>query len=611
MNIQLTVSDDVASEQPGTENLWQGDSVEVFLGTKVGAAQYVQFLIAPGADPKTPGVRIVHADHRTQKYGPTQCLATSEKRAKGYYLQIEIPWKQLGIVPIDGREVAFQIVVNDRDKAGTLRQFGWHPGGSAYNDPKKMVRLRLRQNSKSSSILLAAEADYSRFPRTRVTLTGMLGVAGSPFVVHDKAGTLATGRMAKKNGRVVADVTLSRAWDSSISCKIGSQDSPLLLENPADLRAKALAEAKLAFSRFVFTEESFPTPELSPRVEAALGPFSLTTVFYDAAQKITTQPKASGRYGAVTTLKTKSGLTRQFFTTLYKSPGSHDAWEKPNFFSGRIPEELGVAPEVSKLRQAEIAEFLRERFLAHLSDDPKSAVLLAGLAECKPGEPAVTRLSADAREGRWWWALQQKLGVAPRFRYATQLPTGYESDKTKRWPLLLFLHGSGEAGDNLDSVKVHGPWKLAQELLIVAPQNPVDDWWRPEQVLALVDELEKKYHLDTARLYLTGLSLGGYGTWATALLAPKRFAAIAPICGAGDPADAARLAGTPTWAFHGIKDGSVPVRHSQEMISAMQKASAKEARLTLYPDAGHDCWSATYSNPALYAWLLSHRQGIL
>ncbi|MBB6051875.1 prolyl oligopeptidase family serine peptidase [Armatimonas rosea] len=605
--VHLVVTDDTQSEQPGTENLWQGDSVELFLGTRVGESHYVQFLIG------SYHAKVVEVDHRTQGKGPLQCRVTSQTDGgppNTYVLRAYLGWAQLGIVPKTGLELAFQAVVNDRDRDGTVRQYGLHPGGSAYNDPKKMIRLRLTQEP-DHALELATEADVSRFPQTKLALVGPFGLVGTPFVIRDRSGTLATGRFTKKPHGAVGEVQLSRAWDETITCEFSKRRSPLLLENPADIRAKLLTDAKLSFSSFVFTDSRFPTPEVSERLEAALGGVALTTTFYDTNQKPVTQPTAPGRYGAVTTLKSKSGLTRTFFTTLYKSPGSHDSWQKPNFFAGRIPEELGVLPEVSKLRQGEIAEFLRERFLAHLDDDPKSAVLLAGLAECKPDEPPVARLSPDARDGRWWWGLQQKLGLAPRLRTALQLPAGYDSDKTRRWPLLLFLHGSGESGDNLDLVKVHGPWKHTKEFLIAAPQNPSGDWWRPEQVLTLVEELERTYRLDTTRLYLTGLSLGGFGTWATALLAPRRFAAIAPICGAGDPADAVRLTELPVWAFHGLKDDTVPPRHSQEMIAALQKAGAREARLTLYPDTGHDAWSATYSNAALYTWLLSHRQSSL
>ncbi len=114
------------------------------------------------------------------------------------------------------------------------------------------------------------------------------------------------------------------------------------------------------------------------------------------------------------------------------------------------------------------------------------------------------------------------------------------------------------------------------------------------------------YKIDPKRIYLTGLSMGGYGTWATAIEYPERFAAIAPICGGGDPKRADRLKSTPTWAIHGEKDKAVSVEKSIAMIDAMRQAGAVEARLTLHPDAGHDSWTRTYDDPAFYDWLLKH-----
>ncbi len=124
-------------------------------------------------------------------------------------------------------------------------------------------------------------------------------------------------------------------------------------------------------------------------------------------------------------------------------------------------------------------------------------------------------------------------------------------------------------------------------------------------LVALLDEVSATYAIDDDRLYVTGLSMGGYGTWGLAARQPNRFAAIAPICGGGDPTKAASFAHVPVWAFHGGKDSVVPVRRTQEMIEAL-RATGAEARLTIYPDADHDSWTETYANPKLYEWLLSH-----
>jgi len=117
----------------------------------------------------------------------------------------------------------------------------------------------------------------------------------------------------------------------------------------------------------------------------------------------------------------------------------------------------------------------------------------------------------------------------------------------------------------------------------------------------------RKYHVDRRRVYLTGLSMGGFGTWSLAAANPKRFAAIAPICGGGNTADAKKLATLPMWVFHGAKDPTVPVQRSREMVEAI-KVAGGNIKYTEYPEAGHDSWTETYDNPALYEWFLAQKR---
>jgi predicted esterase len=186
---------------------------------------------------------------------------------------------------------------------------------------------------------------------------------------------------------------------------------------------------------------------------------------------------------------------------------------------------------------------------------------------------------------------------------------------TKRWPLMLFLHGAGERGDNLQLVKAHGPPKVADKLdaksfpfILVAPQCPANKLWSIKPLLALLDKVMREYPVDPARVYLTGISMGGFGTWALAAEAPARFAAIAPICGGGDPASAPKLKKVPIWTFHGAKDTVVPIELTQKIVDAVKKAGG-EVKFTIYPEASHDSWTATYNNPALYRWLLAQKKG--
>jgi len=195
-------------------------------------------------------------------------------------------------------------------------------------------------------------------------------------------------------------------------------------------------------------------------------------------------------------------------------------------------------------------------------------------------------------------------------KYLLYLPKNYAAQPA--WPLLLYLHGAGERGDNLEAVKKHGPPKLiaaGQEfpMIVAAPQCPAGRWWQPMELTALLDEIVERYKVDQERSYVTGLSMGGFGTWALAAFAPDRFAAIAPICGGGEPLWARSLAHLPTWIFHGAKDSVVPLVRSEQMREAMKKQGA-DVRLTVYPEAGHDSWTASYANPELYAWLLQQRR---
>lgn len=194
--------------------------------------------------------------------------------------------------------------------------------------------------------------------------------------------------------------------------------------------------------------------------------------------------------------------------------------------------------------------------------------------------------------------------------YLLSLPENYEQEE--KWPLILFLHGAGERGNDLEKVKVHGPPKLIAAgqkfpFIVVSPQCAKDRWWQAVELSLLLDEIVEKYQVDEDRIYVTGLSMGGFGTWSLVQHAPHRFAAIAPICGGGDRQFVKQYKHVPIWIFHGAKDRAVPVERSLEMADALKKQQASP-KLTIYPNAEHDSWTETYNNPELYTWFLSHRR---
>ena len=213
-----------------------------------------------------------------------------------------------------------------------------------------------------------------------------------------------------------------------------------------------------------------------------------------------------------------------------------------------------------------------------------------------------------------------QLSKTIRLRYLLHQPTTARARTGQLWPTILFLHGRGESGEDPSTVLGVGlPSHIAQQpdfpFIVIAPQCPWETWWPElaESLAKLLDECADLYPIDLKRLYLTGLSMGGFGAWYLGTVWPRRFAAIAPICGGGYwfhgfPDRVRALKGTPVWAFHGAKDDVVPVEASEEMVRALRECGG-EVQLTVYPEAGHDSWTMTYSNPDLYRWFLQHALG--
>jgi predicted peptidase len=240
-----------------------------------------------------------------------------------------------------------------------------------------------------------------------------------------------------------------------------------------------------------------------------------------------------------------------------------------------------------------------------------------GLASCttmkKPvaaqPKPAITNISARA--------YSEKVTT----EYLLFLPKGYDARGTNRWPLLLFLHGAGERGGNVWRATIHGPTKYIEQhpdfpFIVVTPWCAPGHKWSDDTLLGILDEVTAKYKVNTNRVYLSGLSMGGFGTWSLATTHPERFAAVAPVCGGEgrigiilsmlDKDKAVELKKLPIWAFHGAKDDVVGVEESERMVAAMKKIGNKNVKFTVYPEATHNSWTQTYNNPELYQWLLQY-----
>jgi predicted peptidase len=251
-------------------------------------------------------------------------------------------------------------------------------------------------------------------------------------------------------------------------------------------------------------------------------------------------------------------------------------------------------------------------------------LLMAACSSPAPTDPVAPEKPAGSNTGKppvtppkdTVTAPQQQTGVTFRkvnnaksiTDYVLQLPASYNTDKNKKWPVIFFLHGVGERGSDLNRVKRAGlAAKAAKDpnfpFIVVSPQCKADLVWDNPSLDVLYADVLKQFNIDPKRMYLTGLSMGGFGAWGWANISPDKFAAVVPICGGGNVAGACRLKDIPIWAFHNADDRTVPVNASREMVNAIKNCGGKLIKYTENPTGGHDAWTKAYNDPALFTWL--------
>jgi predicted esterase len=388
------------------------------------------------------------------------------------------------------------------------------------------------------------------------------------------------------------------------------------------LRQRAIApiveQVGYHFDTCVFGTTDFPAGDLDNGrlLRRALVTADVTVRFFDAGFREVRQAAAPGRYGAVVRIKFAGAPPTYRFVTLYRTPAPvrGDLVRIP--LTAAFPAEFGLDPAVVARQQPEIGAILRNMVIDYEEGtSPESfAILLAGLTEMSPADaPAHLHDGVTVRNDAWWFQLKMQLGLAPAYRYLTNLPAGYDASNDRRWPLVVYLHGSDEGGNNLGAVRASAlPALIAHGLhlpaIVVSPQCPEFQSWDLPVLAHLVDTLEARYRVDPDRVYLTGVSAGGDVTWDLALVHPEKFAAIVPMSGESDPDDAARLRRVPVWGFNGGRDETVPPVFMESMVEAV-RAAGGSAHFTLVPDAGHDCWSQAYATDALWSWLFAQKRG--
>lgn len=204
--------------------------------------------------------------------------------------------------------------------------------------------------------------------------------------------------------------------------------------------------------------------------------------------------------------------------------------------------------------------------------------------------------------------------ISEPLRYYLYFPESYQTSKNEKFPLLLFLHGGGESGDSLSTIKSNGPPKLIAEgkqfpFLILAPQNPFKKkWWNTRAVAQLLDSVVANNRVDKNRIYLSGLSRGGAAAWEMAVQYPDKFAALAVVCGMTPIPYASWInKKMPIWVFHGEEDRSIPISESEAMVNKLLEMGYN-VKFTRYKDVGHSAWEKAYNTEELYNWLILQKK---
>jgi predicted peptidase len=220
----------------------------------------------------------------------------------------------------------------------------------------------------------------------------------------------------------------------------------------------------------------------------------------------------------------------------------------------------------------------------------------------------------DAKIERGFLDRVHKDADGKEVKYVLFVPHDYQGDA--EFPLILFLHGSGETkGGQKMPVEVGiGPAIKKNEksfpFITIIPQAQTRNWSanseNGKRAMAMLKDVQKAFKVDPKRIYLTGLSMGGFGTWSLAAAHPDKWAAIVPICGGGNPKDAEKIKSIPCWCFHGDADGAVPVQKSRDMVEALKKAGGSP-KYNEYPAVGHNSWDKAYGTKELYDWLLEQK----
>ena len=604
--------------------LWQGTSVEILLADHFGGQNSYHLLISPGISPEHPNLRFYFFDSRTDsglKAIPLTQISARKATKMGYIVEVLLPWKNLKIKPKIGVSPALQVMINHLDAAGKSDTLMWFPRSGSDADTTLMYPFRLsRKAGHDKSFVAFTDADKV-WPE-KIAVVGDASLVGRKVTVMSGRNVLSQSTMKPVSGRSVASLAVPLAKRSQ-----GEEPATVVVERNGAMaitQTDAFQNAQqiingcpLVFSPFVFSGTAFPNGDFenASHIRSQIGNYTITRRFFNSDYEEVTSADKPGRYGAIVNVATTNkGPVVERYVTLFRQKDPVD-WNKVQLHGTlEIQEGMQADFKVGTDEKTVIIDLAKKHLPDMLSKNQYGAVMMSGLSESTAtNAQSVSWNDVLVRDDQWWYGLLKKLNKDTVYQYSAFIPKGYSADNEKSWPLLIAMHGTGDHEHTVHELLTGSAYtqmlKYTSDkypMITVIPHCPEDQMhWSAVLVKELIDSVSRKYRVDPTRIYLTGYSMGGYGTYATAIEYPELFAAIAPVCGWSDPEDAARLKHVPVWAFHGDADPLVPWKMSRAMVETIKKAGG-ETKWTLYPGFGHNAWDASFGDPALYEWFLRH-----
>lgn len=621
LRLWAEVKDATPCEAADAPSIWRGDSMELFIDSPYGSGNWVQLLVAPGRIPDHPAPRWHRVDHQKDPSPGKDPVVEAQVRGDGYSLSVFFPWKNLAHPPKEGDSIGVQVYFNNAAGLEGKTRLVLYPSENNQESPQSYLPMRLGQKAGPPQKVLAM-LEVEKLSRLQLKVWAAPDMAGEKVEVRAGPGAAwtALGKLdPARDGMSLASLPLpgsaSALPGKKLELRIGSRSLPALdIPDLREARLNALRNCSVVANPSVFGGPALPRVDFLNKdlVETVFGPCAVKVRYFNSAYEEVKTAVSPGRYGALVEIQTADGLRDTRRITLFHTAKPYEPKNAKYGIILALPAEFGLPADLAQTEAQAAHSYLDNQLHAQAKTNLEWAALLAGLSDAARRPRELHGIDFGRLNFEWWAGLDKALGTLQPYPYLITLPGGYDSDPGKQWPLLVFLHGAGERGADLNLVKKHGPPKLIEAgrsfpFIVVSPQCPLGEGWSALKVNEFVDQIRLKYRVDPKRIVVTGLSMGGGGSLYLAAYYPEKYAAIAPICGNTLSDLAPRLATTPLWAFNGDKDTEALPERIQSLVQAVNRAGGR-ARLTLYPGVGHASWEQAYNDPELYEWLLQQHK---